>query len=547
MKRLCSLLFIIFFIKIAFAQINPAERTIMEQIKSIKDSEKDEYREKEFFRLLNESKKIDFKLGIMHAGSSLMTVYSREGKNEQVIDLGNELKKIVQKEKDTSGIISQIYGKNALTLFTLGLDDAGLKDLKTAVRYTEEISNKNKKHYFQGTYYENMTAYYSNSKRYGLKYKDSVFYFLNKSLEANKKITEDGKGISKKKKNRAIAFISIRIAIYYLEDPTVKGNLDKAEQHLKAALIVYDNKDYNIEQTEKTMLLNQFSWLYMEKKEYQKSIQYGNQALELDKKSPNPYNKVDSYEILASDYLGLGDKDKAKFYMDKYTNLKDSIRFSEKNATDNAMKKIVKNVDKKYRQNSDRQWVVTGVLVATTAMVIIIFWRRKNKLHQKKYEDLVEKLKTSKNENSLTTFNNESKSSVTIPDEITRVLLRKLEKFEASEKYLRKEVNLTWLTNYLNTNNKYLSEIIKVYRGKSFSSYINVLRINYIIHKLYNEPKYRDYKITYLAEESGFATYKAFVISFKNEYGVTPSYFIQKLKEKDFEEEKEFNCDIVES
>ncbi|MGU3376389.1 helix-turn-helix domain-containing protein [Chryseobacterium sp. M5A1_1a] len=503
----------------------------MKQIRKVNNNEKDDYREKEYLRLFNESKKIGFQFGILKAGSALMTVYSREGKNEQVLILGDELKKITHSKKDTAGIISQIYGKSALTFFTLGLDDAGLKDLKTAIRNTEDISNENKRHYFRGTYYENMTAYYSNSKRYGeKKYKDSILYFLNKSLEANKKVTDNGKGISKKEKYRAIAFINIRIAIYYLEEPAVKGNLNKAEQHLLATSKVYENKEYDIEQTEKAMLLNQYSWLYMEKKEYHKSIQYGNQALDLLKQSPNPYNKVDSYEILASDYLGLGDKEKTKFYMDKYTTLKDSIRFMEKNATDTTMKKMVKQVDKKHQENSKKQWVITFLLAVAATITIIIFWRRKNKIHQKKYEELVSKLKNKKEESNLGRSNNEIKSSITIPDETAKALLQKLEKFEVSEKYLKKEVNLTWLANNLNTNTKYLSEIIKTHRGKNFSNYINGLRINYIVYKLYYEPQYREYKISYLAEESGFVTYMVFVTAFKNEHGVTPSYFIEKLK-----------------
>ena len=531
MKKLLNFFLILFSFQFASAQSNPSELAIMKQIRKVNRNEKDDYREKEYLRLLNESKKIGFQFGILTAGSALMTVYSRESKNEHVLNLGDELKKIAKNKKDTAGILSQIYGKSALTFFTLGLDDAGLKDLKTAIHYTEDISNENKRYYFRGTYYENMTAYYSNSKRYGeKKYKDSILYFLNKSLEANKKVTDNGKGISKKKKYRAIAFINIRIAIYCLEEPTVKGNLNKAEEHLLAASTVYENKEYDIEQTEKTMLLNQYSWLYMEKKEYHKSIQYGNQALNLQKQFPNPYNKVDSYEILASDYLGLGNKEKAKFYMDKYTTLKDSIRFMEKNTTDATVKKMVKQVDKEHQENSKKQWAITCILALIVAIIIFIFWRRKNKIHQKKYEELVSKLKNKKEENNLVTSNNEVKSSVIIPDETVKALLQKLEKFETSEKYLKKEVSLTWLANNLNTNTKYLSEIIKIHRGKNFSNYINGLRINYVVHKLYNEPQYREYKISYLVEESGFVTHKVFVTAFKNEHGVTPSYFIDKLK-----------------
>jgi len=369
------------------------------------------------------------------------------------------------------------------------------------------------------------------------KYRDSVLYFLNKSLEANKKVADDDRGIPKKRKDRAIAFISVRIAIHCLEEPGVKGNLDKAEQHLLAASKVYENKDYDIEQTERTMVLNQFSWLYMEKKEYQKSIQYGNQALNLEKQFPNPYNKVDSYEILASDYLGLGDKEKSKFYMNKYTSLKDSIHFMEKSATDNTVKKIVKHSDKEHQENSQKQWIITGVLAVVAAIITFIFWRRKNKNLHKKYEEIISKINSKKENSPIKSLeiirNNETKGSISIPDDTAKSLLQKLEKFEASEKYLKKEASLTWLANNLNTNTKYLSEIIKIERGKNFSNYINGLRINFIVDKLYNDPKYREYKISHLVEESGFVTHKVFVAAFKNEHGVTPSYFIEKLKQNE--------------
>jgi YesN/AraC family two-component response regulator len=53
------------------------------------------------------------------------------------------------------------------------------------------------------------------------------------------------------------------------------------------------------------------------------------------------------------------------------------------------------------------------------------------------------------------------------------------------------------LAAQLNTNTKYLSEAIKNNRSQNFNNYINNLRINYIVHKLYNDPKYREYKISW--------------------------------------------------
>ena len=123
-----------------------------------------------------------------------------------------------------------------------------------------------------------------------------------------------------------------------------------------------------------------------------------------------------------------------------------------------------------------------------------------------------------------------TKSTYGISEEMTNFILKKLGKFEVSGKFLRKDINLTWLSNHFNTNSKYISEVIKVHRNKNFNSYINGLRIQYITNKLIEDPVYREYKISYLSEECGYASTQVFVIAFKKETGVTPSHFIDQLK-----------------
>ncbi|NHQ71954.1 helix-turn-helix domain-containing protein, partial [Elizabethkingia miricola] len=54
----------------------------------------------------------------------------------------------------------------------------------------------------------------------------------------------------------------------------------------------------------------------------------------------------------------------------------------------------------------------------------------------------------------------------------------------------------------------------------------------YIIDKLYNNPLYREYKISYLAEECGYSSHQVFITAFRKETGMTPSYFIKQLSIK---------------
>lgn len=152
---------------------------------------------------------------------------------------------------------------------------------------------------------------------------------------------------------------------------------------------------------------------------------------------------------------------------------------------------------------------------------MVIYRKRSNKILHNKYQNIIAKLKSEKevsNEAGISDNmeNIKIKLPANTPDETTKILLQKLEKFETSEKFLKKEINTSWLASNLNTNPKYLSETINTYKGKNFTNYINGLRIDYIVRKLYNDPKYREYKISYLAEECGYASSQVFVIAFKN-------------------------------
>lgn len=183
--------------------------------------------------------------------------------------------------------------------------------------------------------------------------------------------------------------------------------------------------------------------------------------------------------------------------------------------------------------------MILYVLVFIAIVVFLVVYRkRSNVVLSTKYKDFINNIKT-KQKIEMPDFSHIPDDDTpkeplrNIPDEAFNVILKKIIRFENSDKYLRKDINLTWLSNHLNTNTKYLSEVIKIHRNKSFNNYINGLRIEYITRKLYENPVYREYKITYLAEECGYASPQVFVIAFKKEIGVTPSYFVEQLKNQE--------------
>lgn len=119
-----------------------------------------------------------------------------------------------------------------------------------------------------------------------------------------------------------------------------------------------------------------------------------------------------------------------------------------------------------------------------------------------------------------------------IPSKTEEEILSRLKQFEKSTLYLDSQLRIAELAKYLKTNTRYLSVILNEKKNKSFNSYINQLRVAYIIDKLHNEPIYLSYKISYLAKESGFASQSSFSSSFKEVTGMPPSAYIKTITDK---------------
>lgn len=286
------------------------------------------------------------------------------------------------------------------------------------------------------------------------------------------------------------------------------------------------------------------SSFYYLKKDYNKGIEYSKKVLELERVKKKPEERLAAYEGIKDAYSALGNNAEELKYLKLYTDLNDSIKNAEKVTVINQSRKKINTFKDVYNEN---RFIIILTATGIILLIISLSWnynRRKEREYRKKYDELIHELQhknqePKKIENKAqieieTGVEEEEGKDIsisTISSETERKLLKKLEAFENSEKFLKKSMNLAYLSNLLNTNPKYLSEVIKRNRSQNFNSYINGLRINYIVSKLYNNPKYREYKISYLAEECGYASSQVFVIAFKKEKGVTPSYFISQLND----------------
>lgn len=143
--------------------------------------------------------------------------------------------------------------------------------------------------------------------------------------------------------------------------------------------------------------------------------------------------------------------------------------------------------------------------------------------------------------NEISTGSSDTDQNTTIKETSTRKLvseekeidlLTKLEAFEKGDVFLQKNFSISIMATQFETNSKYINFVLRKHRGKSFSDYINSLRILYITELLYKENKYRNFKISYLSELCGYSSHSRFASIFKSEIGLSPSEFISKIAKK---------------
>lgn len=169
---------------------------------------------------------------------------------------------------------------------------------------------------------------------------------------------------------------------------------------------------------------------------------------------------------------------------------------------------------------------ITIIAISTTAVLIAIisFLLYRHFRSKKLFQELMNR----QPETSKLFVANGSKE-LDINPELVAAILKKLEKFEHSKKYLEKEMNLLKLASILNTNTKYAYKIIAKYRNKGTIEYITDLKIDHIIELLKSDNKYRIYKNKSLADEAGFGSTQNFTRAFKTRTGISPSYFCTEL------------------
>ena len=256
----------------------------------------------------------------------------------------------------------------------------------------------------------------------------------------------------------------------------------------------------------------------------------------------------------ASQYFQLK-KELYKTYMNYYEAIGDTTKYDKTHylylqtlhQTDTDLKTIANETLLKLRSKIAVQRIQSisfftlGMIAIGVLILVIFFMYRRAKKQTHRFNYVMQQLRKGESVDTINQITASKKKQTLQPKEILSVenliseetetrILSALTAMEKKNSFaLDPNVTLTKLASDIETNTKYLTFVIGKHRGKNFNNYINDLRINYILKKLQEDPKFLQYKIRYIAEVAGFSSHSKFTSEFKRVVGITPSVFISKL------------------
>jgi AraC-like DNA-binding protein len=244
------------------------------------------------------------------------------------------------------------------------------------------------------------------------------------------------------------------------------------------------------------------------------------------------------YELLISYYKGKSDLETQLYYINRLLKADEIL-------TENyhyLIGKIHKEYDTKEllaekekinaqleREQYYRILFYCAIAVLTMLLFCLTYRHFKNRqIYKGKFDALMLNFQ----EKNLSSSKSKEAKPLHIPEDTISSVLQQLEKFEKDKKFLQKDPRLATVATTLHTNTKYLSKIIAHYKGKPFVTYINDLKVDYLIGLLKEDRMVRHYTHAALAAEANFSSTQQFVHAFKARTEMPPSYFIEQIRKE---------------
>ena len=275
-----------------------------------------------------------------------------------------------------------------------------------------------------------------------------------------------------------------------------------------------------------------------------------NERLGIKKLAVNNYIKVDSiyqknkqifpemtdgYSYLIEHYKLIGNKEAQLKYLatlmsidsaaqKKYRNLDKVIR--KKYEIPHLLEKKESIIQSLEGKNKIAFWSILTLILLSLSLGSYTYYQNKN--YKLRFEKLINESQDAlgKSNDKSADLENEKLEvekgvkDIGIPTVIIEDVLSKLADFEQQNSFLNREISIQYLAFQFESNSKYVSKIVNQFKQKSFTQYINDLRIDYAVKALQKDNLLVKYSINALASEFGFNTAESFSNAFYKKTGL---------------------------
>ncbi len=441
--------------------------------------------------------------------------YQTTGASDKTIEFALKAEKIAVKIKDYNWQVG-ILGFLTTEFKNIGI----LKERKELIDRMGDILPKIgdlEQQTFYPMYYQEQALYHLDVENY-----DKVWEYINRAKKHLKKLP-------KSPTKYMLLGVNERIHgdfFLYLEEP------DSALVYFDKSLSFFEESEMFQEHT-RDLLYYSIGQAHLMKNQDSLGLDYLKKAEHITELSDNSPLRIQIYKVLSHYYKENQDKNSYLHYLEMHKELQETIRDQKIKPVELLLANI-KNENKSLRHGQSSLILLS---VALTMVIILGFlWYRKKK--KEDYQNFQKIINEYKQNGFISASDKESLAEVKridkirMSEEAEQKIIEGLKAFEKGTHFRNANYALADLASEIGVNTKYLSQVLNNKYGKDFNTYINKLRINYIIQKLKTDSAYRLYKLSFLAEECGFSSHSKFSAVFKSITGLTPTRFMSYLKDE---------------
>lgn len=285
---------------------------------------------------------------------------------------------------------------------------------------------------------------------------------------------------------------------------------------------------------QEALLYNHLGMRQMEKRDYDSAMYCYKTAIRLLDTLPNASFRQAVYTNMCELFSRLDIPDSLTFYRGKLVENSDSSfnmrNFSMiKERLDAYEDGLVERDMRNLRLRATIAWVL-GISVVIILFIIIVYSKKVNSARK----FVVERNETLLSENNdlrarldkLKAVGAEATRSLALKEEVQERLASEiLSIMNDHTSVFNPDYNITMLALQLNTNVRYVTEVIKSLGASNFRNLINEYRIREACVRLSDKETYGKWTIAAIAQSVGFNSDNSFILAFKKVMGMTPAHY----------------------